>query len=46
MLQVRRLSNQFWAKAIVTSVCQLNLSPTKAVMNQTLIKHDMEGNHL
>jgi len=35
MLQARRLPNQFWAEAVATSVYLLNISPTKAVMNQT-----------
>ncbi|KAL4353579.1 hypothetical protein GQ457_06G019510 [Hibiscus cannabinus] len=35
MLQARRLSNQFWAEAVATSVYLLNLSPTRAVMNKT-----------
>ena len=35
MLQERRLPNQFWAKAVATSVYLLNISPTKAVMDRT-----------
>ena len=35
MLQARGLSNQFWTEAIATSVYLLNLSPIRAVMNQT-----------
>ncbi|KAK2986468.1 hypothetical protein RJ640_000222 [Escallonia rubra] len=35
MLQAKGLSNQFWAEAVATSVYLLNLSPTRAVMNQT-----------
>lgn len=35
MLKAKGLSNQFWAEAVATSVYLLNLSPTKAVLNQT-----------
>ncbi|KAH0779714.1 hypothetical protein KY290_006141 [Solanum tuberosum] len=35
MLQAKGLPNHFWAEAVATSVHLLNLSPTKAVMNQT-----------
>lgn len=35
MLKAKRLSNQFWAEGVATSVYLLNLSPTRAVMNQT-----------
>ena len=35
MLQAMRLSNQFWAEAVATSVYLLNLSPTKVVVNRT-----------
>ena len=35
MLQAKGLPNHFWAEAVVTSVHLLNLSPKKAVMNQT-----------
>ena len=38
MLQAKGLSNQFWAEAIATSVYLLNLSPTRAIMNQTPFK--------
>ena len=34
-LKAKNLPNMFWGKAIVTAVYLLNLSPTKAVMNQT-----------
>lgn len=35
MLQVKGLSNQFWTETVATSVYLLNLSPTRAAMNQT-----------
>ena len=35
MLKARGLPNQFWAEAVATSVYLRNISPTKAVMNQT-----------
>lgn len=35
LLQAKGLSNQFWVEAVATSVYLLNLSPTRAVMNQT-----------
>ncbi|KAL4273006.1 hypothetical protein GQ457_13G030250 [Hibiscus cannabinus] len=46
MLQARRLSNQFWAEAVATSVYLLNLSPTRVVMNKTPYEtwHDRKPN--
>ncbi|KAL0536512.1 hypothetical protein IC582_025461 [Cucumis melo] len=35
MLQMKGLSNDFWAEAVSTSIYLLNISPTKAVMNKT-----------
>ncbi|KAA0056488.1 Integrase, catalytic core [Cucumis melo var. makuwa] len=35
MLQIKGLSNDFWAEAVSTSIYLLNISPTKAVMNKT-----------
>lgn len=35
LLKGNSLPNQFWAKAVATSVYLLNISPTKAVLNQT-----------
>ncbi|KAA0050265.1 integrase [Cucumis melo var. makuwa] len=35
MLQMKDLSNDFWAEAVLTSIYLLNISPTKAVMNKT-----------
>lgn len=32
----KNLANSFWAKAVVTSVYLLNISPTKVVLNYTL----------
>ena len=35
LLKGRDLPNQFWAKAVVTVVYLLNLSPIKVVLNET-----------
>ncbi|KAL4272302.1 hypothetical protein GQ457_13G009650 [Hibiscus cannabinus] len=35
MLRAKGLPNQLWAEAVATAVYLLNLSPTKAVLNQT-----------
>lgn len=35
LLKANGLLNQFWAKAVSTSVYLLNISPTRAVLNQT-----------
>ncbi|KAK9157521.1 hypothetical protein Scep_004095 [Stephania cephalantha] len=35
MLTASGLSNEFWAEAVATSIYLLNISPTRAVMNQT-----------
>ncbi|KAJ1704767.1 hypothetical protein LUZ63_004546 [Rhynchospora breviuscula] len=35
MLKSKGLPNDFWAEAVATAVYLLNLSPTKAVLNQT-----------
>ena len=35
LLKGKHIPNQFWAEAIATTVYLLNISPTKAVMNQT-----------
>lgn len=35
LLKGKGLPNQYWAEAVATSVYLLNISPTKAVMNQT-----------
>ena len=35
LLKGKHLPNQFWAEAVATAVYLLNISPTKAVMNQT-----------
>ncbi|KAL0551410.1 hypothetical protein IC582_010496 [Cucumis melo] len=35
MLQMKGLSNDFWAEAVSTSIYLLNISPTKIVMNKT-----------
>ncbi|KAA0058958.1 retrovirus-related Pol polyprotein from transposon TNT 1-94 [Cucumis melo var. makuwa] len=35
MLQMKGLSNDFWAEAVSTSIYLLNISPIKAVMNKT-----------
>ncbi|KAK9118982.1 hypothetical protein Scep_017075 [Stephania cephalantha] len=35
MLKASGLSNEFWAEAVATSIYLLNISPTRAVMNQT-----------
>lgn len=35
LLKEKELPNKYWAEAVATSVCLLNLSPTKAVLNQT-----------
>ncbi|KAF3651721.1 putative chaperonin 60 subunit beta 4, chloroplastic-like [Capsicum annuum] len=35
MFQAKGLPNHFWAEAVATSVHLLNLSPTRAVLNQT-----------
>ena len=38
MFQRKRFSNQFWVEVVATSVYLLNLSPTKAIINQTLFE--------
>lgn len=35
LLKTKGLSNEFWAEAVTTTVYLLNISPTKAVPNQT-----------
>ena len=35
LLKAKEIPNEYWAEAIATSVYLLNLSPTKAVLNQT-----------
>jgi transposase InsO family protein len=35
LLKAKELPNQYWAEAVATSVYLLNISPTKAVLNQT-----------
>ena len=35
LLKAKEIPNEYWAEAIANSVYLLNLSPTKAVLNQT-----------
>lgn len=35
MLKAKELPNEFWAEEVATSIYQLNISPTKTVINRT-----------
>ena len=35
LLKAKRLLDRFWEEAVATAVYLLNISPTKAVLNQT-----------
>lgn len=35
MMKAKGLPNHFWAETVATTVYLLNLSPTRAVLNQT-----------